>query len=66
LRLFAAWQPRWLGLALDSNSFGGALAMLIPLQIVALWRERAAERTIAVVLLLVSLLGLVVDRKSVV
>jgi len=61
LRWFATWQPRIPGLALDANSFGGALAMLIPLQIAALWRERAAERALAVALLFVSLLGLIVS-----
>ncbi|MBI5302413.1 MAG: O-antigen ligase family protein [Chloroflexi bacterium] len=61
LHWFAAWQPRVPGLALDANSFGGALALLIPLQVAALWYERTAERAISASLLFVSLLGLIVS-----
>lgn len=59
LRWLATWQPRTPGIALNSNAFGGVLALLIPLQFVALWQMRA--RIVALVLLLVSLIGLMIS-----
>jgi hypothetical protein len=61
LRWFAAWQTHAPGLALNSNSFGGTLAMLIPLQIVALWDGRRRARIVALVLVFASLMGLIVS-----
>ncbi len=61
LRWFATWQPRIPGLALDSNSFGGALAMLIPLQIAVLVREKILGRVPSIAFIAVSILGLIVS-----
>ncbi len=35
MRWFASWQPDWSAIRLNSNSVGGILAMLIPLQVAA-------------------------------
>lgn len=58
---FATWQPKLTGLWIDTNSLGGALAMLIPLQIAVAWRARALNRIAAGFLVLVSLFGLVLS-----
>ncbi len=58
---FATWQPKLPGLWIDTNSLGGALAMLIPLQVVAVWRARALMRIMARFLVFVSLFGLVLS-----
>jgi len=55
----AAWQPSIAGARLDSNSLGGVLASLMPLQIAAVFYSRVSTRTwIGVILIGATLLGL--------
>lgn len=59
LTWLASWQPRLSGARLDSNSLGGALAMLMPLQIAALVHSRGTKQIAPSVLLIgVSVFGL--------
>lgn len=58
---FATWQPHLPGLRIDTNSLGGVLAMLIPLQVAAVWRTRAFPQIVAGCLVFVSCLGLVLS-----
>ncbi len=57
---FASWQPQLPGLAIDSNSLGGVLAMLIPLQVSALRNSRF--RIGGMSLLVVSFAGLLLSQ----
>lgn len=61
LRWFATWQPRVSGFTLDSNSLGGTLAMLIPLQVLALEWKLGTKRIFSATVVIISLLGLVVS-----
>lgn len=59
LTWLASWQLRLPGARLDSNSLGGALAMLMPLQIAALVRSRGTKQiALGVLLIGVSAIGL--------
>ena len=59
LTWLASWQLRLPGARLDSNSLGGALAMLMPLQIAALAHSRGTKQIAPSVLLIgVSVIGL--------
>ncbi len=60
-RWFATWQPQFPGVRLDSNSLGGVLGMLLPLQMAALWNGRGQTRIVAFVLVFASLIGVIVS-----
>lgn len=62
LRWFATWQPQFPGVRLDSNSLGGVLAMLLPLQVAALWGKGQLKTLGGIALIGISIIGVLISE----